>query len=49
MGAYHGKEGFSEFSHKKAVYTQAGADLFAIIRPPYGDKFRKFIGWRIKP
>jgi coniferyl-aldehyde dehydrogenase len=49
MGAYHGKEGFNEFSHKKAVYTQAGADLFAILRPPYGDKFRKFIGGRIKP
>ncbi len=49
MGAYHGKEGFNEFSHKKAVYTQAGADLFAVIRPPYGDKFRKFIGGRIKP
>jgi len=48
MGAYHGKEGFDEFSHKKAVYTQPGADLFAIIRPPYGDKFRKFIGWRIR-
>ena len=49
MGAYHGREGFNEFSHKKAVYTQAGADLFAIIRPPYSDRFRKFIGWRIKP
>lgn len=49
MGAYHGKEGFNEFSHKKAVYTQASADLFALIRPPYGDKFRKFIGGRIKP
>ena len=49
MGAYHGKEGFKEFSHKKAVYTQARADLFAIIRPPYGETFRKFIGSRIKP
>lgn len=49
MGAYHGEEGFNEFSHKKAVYTQASADLFALIRPPYGDKFRKFIGGRIKP
>ena len=49
MGAYHGKEGFHEFSHKKAVYTQARADLFAIVRPPYGEKFRKFIGGRIKP
>jgi coniferyl-aldehyde dehydrogenase len=49
MGAYHGKEGFSEFSHKKAIYTQAGVDLFALIRPPYSDKFRKFIGGRIRP
>lgn len=49
MGAYHGKAGFDEFSHKKAVFTQAGADIFGIIRPPYGDKFRKFIGARIKP
>jgi len=49
MGAYHGKEGFDEFSHRKAVYAQARADLFAIVRPPYGEKFRKFIGGRIKP
>ncbi|MDH3349951.1 MAG: coniferyl aldehyde dehydrogenase [Gammaproteobacteria bacterium] len=49
MGAYHGKDGFDEFSHRKAVYTQAGADIFAVIRPPYGEKFRKFIGSRIKP
>ena len=49
MGAYHGKEGFNEFSHRKSVYTQARSDLFAIVRPPYGEKFRKFIGGRIKP
>jgi len=49
MGAYHGKDGFYEFSHKKAVYTQAAADLLAIIRPPYGKKFRRLIGSRIKP
>ncbi len=48
MGAYHGKAGFDEFSHRKAVYTQAKADLFSIVRPPYGEKFRKFIGGRIK-
>jgi coniferyl-aldehyde dehydrogenase len=48
MGAYHGKDGFNEFSHRKSVYTQAGSDLFAIVRPPYGEKFRKFIGGRIK-
>jgi coniferyl-aldehyde dehydrogenase len=49
MGAYHGRDGFNEFSHKKAVYTQAGGDIFAVVRPPYGDKFRKLIGGRIKP
>jgi len=49
MGAYHGKEGFNEFSHRKSVYKQASADVFSIIRPPYGEKFRKFIGSRIKP
>ncbi len=48
MGAYHGKAGFYEFSHKRAVYTQTKADLFSIVRPPYGEKFRKFIGGRIK-
>lgn len=49
MGAYHGRDGFIEFSHKKAVYTQPAADLLAIIRPPYGPKFRRLIGSRIKP
>jgi len=49
MGAYHGKDGFDEFSHKKAVYTQIAADLLGVIRPPYGEKFRKLIGSRIKP
>jgi coniferyl-aldehyde dehydrogenase len=48
MGAYHGKDGFDEFSHKKAVYTQTAADLLSVIRPPYGEKFRKLIGSRIK-
>jgi coniferyl-aldehyde dehydrogenase len=48
MGSYHGRDGFNEFSHRKAVYTQVSADLFSIIRPPYGEKFRKFIAWRLK-
>lgn len=49
MGAYHGRDGFNEFSHRKSVYKQTAADVFAVIRPPYGEKFRKFIGGRIKP
>lgn len=48
MGSYHGKEGFLEFSHKKAVYKQVSKDLLAITRPPYGEKFRKLVSSRIK-
>ena len=48
MGAYHGKDGFLEFSHKKAVYKQTGSEMLKMIRPPYGETFRKQIGGRIK-
>lgn len=48
MGAYHGRDGFLEFSHKKAVYTQTGSEILAMIRPPYGEKFRKQVEGRIK-
>jgi len=48
MGAYHGKAGFLEFSHRKAVYTQPSTDILAILRPPYGDTFRRILKSRIK-
>ncbi|WP_370237416.1 MULTISPECIES: coniferyl aldehyde dehydrogenase [Henriciella] len=48
MGSYHGIDGFREFSHRKSVYTQIGADLLAVIRPPYGEKFRKQVESRLK-
>lgn len=48
MGAYHGRDGFNEFSHKKAIYTQTGSEILSMIRPPYGEKFRKQIDGRIK-
>lgn len=48
MGAYHGHDGFLEFSHKKAVYTQTGSELLAMMRPPYGEKFRKQVSGRMK-
>ena len=47
MGAYHGHDGFLEFSHKKAVYRQTGSELLKILRPPYGDMFRKQMDSRI--
>lgn len=48
MGAYHGRDGFLEFSHKKAVYRQTGSEFIKILRPPYGETFRKQMDSRIK-
>jgi coniferyl-aldehyde dehydrogenase len=47
MGAYHGREGFLEFSHKKSIYTQTGNEIIAFMRPPFGDMFRKQVAGRI--
>lgn len=39
MGAYHGRWGFEEFSHRKAVLTKpTRPDLARLIYPPYTDK-----------
>ena len=48
MGAYHGRDGFLEFSHKKAIYTQTNNEILAMMRPPYGDKYRGQVKARIK-
>ncbi|MEM1106661.1 MAG: coniferyl aldehyde dehydrogenase [Pseudomonadota bacterium] len=48
MGSYHGYDGFKEFSHAKSIYTQTGNEILAMMRPPYGDKFRKQVAGRIK-
>ena len=48
MGSYHGRDGFYEFSHKKSVFQQTGSELIKMIRPPYGEMFRKQIDGRIK-
>lgn len=47
MGAYHGHDGFLEFSHKKAVFRQTGLELIKMLRPPYGETFRKQMSSRI--
>lgn len=49
MGSYHGRDGFYEFSHKKSVYTQTGSEMLAMMRPPYGEKYRKQVKGRMKP
>jgi len=49
MGSYHGVDGFREFSHKKAIYTQLKKDLSQLIqmRPPFGPGMRKFVDGQI--
>jgi coniferyl-aldehyde dehydrogenase len=46
MGAYHGQDGFRTFSHAKAVYRTV--DMPDLMRPPYADPMRQFIGSMIK-
>ena len=48
IGAYHGHRGFMEFSHEKAIFRQTGSEALAMLRPPYGDAFRKQIAGQIK-
>ena len=49
MGAYHGRDGFLEFSHRKAVYSQLKAELpqLKALRPPYGEGIRKYLAGAI--
>ena len=48
MGSYHGRDGFLELSHKKAIYSQTKSELLAMMRPPYGDKYRAQVKGRMK-
>ncbi|MBA3810634.1 MAG: coniferyl aldehyde dehydrogenase [Caulobacteraceae bacterium] len=49
MGSYHGFDGFAEFSHKRAIYTQLKNDLpqLRALRPPYGAAIRKYLAGAI--
>jgi coniferyl-aldehyde dehydrogenase len=49
MGAYHGLDGFKEFSHRKAIYSQLKAELGPLkaLRPPYGEAIRKYLAGAI--
>jgi len=50
MGGYHGHDGFKEFSHRRAVYSQLKNDIGPLkqLRPPYGAGMRKFLDGAIK-
>jgi len=49
MGAYHGQDGFREFSHRKAVYSQIKNEMGPLkaLRPPYGEGIRKYLAGAI--
>ena len=48
-GAYHGREGFINFSHAKTVFRQSPFEFAAgALRPPYGEKTRKMLAGIIK-
>ena len=50
MGSYHGVDGFREFSHRKAIYTQLKKDIGPLVamRPPYGPAIRKYLAGAMK-
>ncbi len=50
MGSYHGHDGFREFSHRKAVFSQIRKDIGPLqaLRPPYGPGIRKYLDGAIK-
>jgi coniferyl-aldehyde dehydrogenase len=43
MGAYHGREGFETFSHKKSVLYQAKWNLTGMLAPPYGERIDRML------
>lgn len=49
MGSYHGLDGFREFSHRKAIYSQLKNDIGPLkaLRPPYGAGIRKYLAGAI--
>ncbi|MCA9516134.1 MAG: aldehyde dehydrogenase family protein, partial [Myxococcales bacterium] len=47
MGAYHGREGFETFSHRKAVFKQARFNLTSLLAPPYGKKIDTLLDFMI--
>ncbi len=50
MGSYHGVDGFREFSHRKAIFTQIKKDIGPLqaMRPPYGPGIRKYLAGQLK-
>ncbi len=47
LGAYHGREGFETFSHKRSVFYQARFNASALLSPPYGSRIDRLIRFLI--
>jgi acyl-CoA reductase-like NAD-dependent aldehyde dehydrogenase len=43
LGAYHGREGFDTFSHRKGVFYQSRLNAAAAMGPPYGPRVDKML------
>lgn len=50
MGAYHGRDGFLEFSHRRSVFHQIRRDLgpLRMLRPPYGRGLARYLATQIR-
>ena len=50
IGAYHGYDGFREFSHRKSVFHQMKKDIapLRMLRPPYGAGLKRYLASQIK-
>jgi len=50
MGAYHGHDGYREFSHRKAVFHQMKKDIgpLRMLRPPFGAGMAKYLATQIR-
>ena len=43
MGAYHGREGFETFSHKRGVFYQSQVNFMGIQAPPHGARMERLL------
>jgi coniferyl-aldehyde dehydrogenase len=50
MGAYHGRDGFREFSHGRAVMKAPLVSIWKLLglRPPYGARLRRVLKWELR-
>ena len=50
FGAYHGRDGFMAFSHRRAVFEQIASDIGPLkdLRPPFGPAIRRYLAAQIR-